>query len=96
MITTGVSSAKRLAIWLAIAHTYAATIAIIMGMQQWTVQTRYYHQAHHPATELTTGTGIRDPPLDDPVIPDVCATTTGTGPGSFALLLPSQSQLSKQ
>ena len=31
-IMTGVSSAKRLAIWLAIAHTYAPMMAIIMGM----------------------------------------------------------------
>ena len=81
---TDVSSAKRLAIWLTIAHTYAAMIAIITGMWQWTVQTRYCHQAHHPTTELTTGTGIGDPPLDDPVIPDIHATTTGTGPGSVA------------
>ena len=83
-MTTGVSSAKRLDIWPTIAHTYTAMITIIMGMQQWTVQTRYHHQAHHPATELTTGTGIGDPPLDNPVIPDINATTTGTGPGSVA------------
>ena len=48
------------------------------------MQTRYHHQAHHPTTELTTGTGIRDPPLDNPVIPDCRTMTTGTGPGSVA------------
>ena len=32
--------------------------------------------SHH---RTTTGTGIGDPPLGDPVTPDVCATTTRTG-----------------
>ena len=81
----GASNAKRLAIWLTIAHTYNAMIVIITDMQQWTAQTRYHHQVHHPITELATGTGIGDPPLGNPVTPDVSATPTGTGPGSAAL-----------
>ena len=60
-------------------------IAIITDMQQWTAQTRYHHQVHHPITELTTGTGIGDPLLGDPVMPDICAMTTGTGPDSATL-----------
>ena len=40
---------------------------------------------YHPITELTTGTGIGDPPLGDPVIADICTMTTGTGPDSATL-----------
>ena len=40
---------------------------------------------NHPITELTTGTGIGDPPLGNPDTPDVCTTTTRTGPDSAAL-----------
>ena len=53
-------------------------------MLLWTVQTRYCHEVHHPTTELTTGIGIGDPPLGDPVTPDIHAMTTRTGPGSAA------------
>ena len=81
----GAFNAKKLATWHVIVHTYSAMIVIIMDMYQWTAQTRYHHQVHHPITELTTGTGIGDPPLGDPVTPGICAMTTGTGPDSAAL-----------
>ena len=63
---TGVSSAKRLAIWLAIAHTYTAMIAIIMDMWQWTVQTRYHHQAHQPCHRTNNRDWNRRPSSSQP------------------------------
>ena len=84
-IMIGAFNAKKLATWHAIVHTYGAMIVIIMDMWQWTAQTRYHHQVCHPITDLTTGTGIGDPPLGNPVTPGICAMTTGTGSDSATL-----------
>ena len=52
VIMIGVSNAKKLAIWHAIAHTYDATTVIIMDMWLWTAQIKYHHQAHQPVAGL--------------------------------------------
>ena len=81
---TGVSNVKKLVIWHAIAPTYDAMMATIMGMLPWTAQTRYCHPVHWHATGLTLMTGIGDPPLDIIVTPDTNTMITRIDPDSIA------------
>ena len=76
MITTGVFTVKKLAIWHAIAPKYGATTVIIMDMLPWTALIRYWHLAHWHAEGLTPMTGMKDPPLDATVTPDTRTMVT--------------------
>ena len=75
---TGVFNAKKLVTWHAIAPAYGATTAMTTDMLPLIVQNKYCHQAHQPATGLTTATGVGDPPPDVTVTPDAHAMTTET------------------
>ena len=67
---TGVSNAKKLVTWHAIAPTYGATTVTIMDMLPWIAQIKYCHLVHWHATGQTPTTGVEDPPLDIIVKPD--------------------------
>ena len=68
---TGVFNVKKLATWHTIAPTYSAMTVIIMDMLPWTAWIRYCHLVHQHATGLTPMTGMKDPPLDIIVTPDM-------------------------
>ena len=92
---TGVSNAKKLVIWHAIAPTYSAMTVIIMDMLPWIAQIKYLPLVHWHAAGLAPMTGVEDPPLDvivtpnihtmiiridpDSVTPDLAPITTDTG-----------------
>ena len=79
---TGVSNAKKLVIWHAIAPTYGAMTVITTDMLPWTAQIRYHHLVHQHAAGLTPMTGVEDPPLDVTVTPDAHTMITRTDPDS--------------
>ena len=79
---TGVFNVKKLAIWHAIAPTYAAMTVIITDMLPWTDPIRYHHLAHQPTTGLTPMTGMKDPPLDIIATPDAHTMITRIDPDS--------------
>ena len=68
---TGVFNVKKLATWHAIAPMYSAMTVTIMDMLPWTAQIRYHCLVHWHAAGLTPTTGVKDPPLDIIVTPDV-------------------------
>ena len=81
---TGVFNVKKWAIWHAIAPTYGATTVIIMDMLPWTAQIRYCHLVHQHGEGLTPMTGMKDPPLDATVTPDIHTMITRIDPDSVA------------
>ena len=80
----GIFNVKKLATWHAIAPTYGAMTMIIMDMLPWTAQIRYHHLAHQHAAGMTPMTGMKDPPLDIIVTPDVHTMITRIDPDSVA------------
>ena len=86
-VMTGVFNVKKLATWYAIAPTYCATTVIIMDMLPWTAQIRYCHLVHQHTAGLTPMTGVKDPPLDVIVTPDVHTMITRIDPDSVTLNL---------
>ena len=79
---TGVSNAKKLVIWHAIAPTYGAMTVTIMDVLPWIAQIKCCHLVHQHATGLTPMTGVEDPPLDITVTPDAHTMITRTDPDS--------------
>ena len=67
---TGVSNAKKLVTWHAIAPAYCAMTVTITDMLPWIAQIKYCCPVHWHAAGLTPMTGVEDPLLDIIVTPD--------------------------
>ena len=80
----GVSNAKKLVTWHAIAHSYGAMTVTITDMLPWIAQIKYCCPVHQHATGLTPMTGVEDPPLDVIVTPDAHTMIIRIDPDSVA------------
>ena len=79
---TGVSNAKKLATWHAIAPTYIAMTVTIMDMLPWTAQIRYHHLVHQHIAGLIPMIDVEDHPLNAIVTPDAYTMVTRIDPDS--------------
>ena len=78
---TGVFNVKKLAIWHATDPIYDALTVINMDTLPWIALTKYHHQAHQHAAEVTLLIGLIGHPLGIIVTPDILTMIIKIGPG---------------